>query len=488
MLPHSVESVGEGAFRECEMLTRASLSNKMTDLPNMLFYWCPRLTEIYIPVGIALSGTLNDYALFATDLKDVYFGGTQEQWAQSTLAEWTWFANATVYFNATGLADLALDGAAAALTENEGSVPEEPHVPEAEADPTIPEMPDVTAEPEETEMPDETEMPEETTEPVGEEEPAEIKEAEALPAEVLLPAEELLIPVSLSWNGNAPLATLLATHWGNVSYDSGGFASVRLYGLVPGAEYFILLTENGSGDVLYVGQSTADEMGWLSLTCGLKRESYDVSSQAFGPSMDLTYGEILLWRDGDGGTVLLVNCENELLLEGQDFELFITENGDGTAVVTAVGRGEYGGSVTAELYAVFYDPNGGENGPEGQVQLKGQSITLTVETPVHGEQSFAGWAENAAAAAPDYLPGDTYAGPGGTLYAVWVTPGMDVNFDGVTDVRDAAQILRYVHELPSVFGTESDDVEAARLAAADSDKDGTVTEQDAAAALARLVS
>ncbi len=498
-LPEGLVEIGAYAFESCTSLERVVLPRSLRILGNSAFYNCLYLETVSLgPVF----ESWDPGAFYGCDnLAYVNFRGTMSQWDELYL-EVPW--DCTVRFNSSLDGALEnLDGVSAPVeeiivpseiegekpaAENEGSVPEEPHVPEAEADPTIPEMPDVTAEPEETEMPDETEMPEETTEPVGEEEPAEIKEAEALPAEVLLPAEELLIPVSLSWNGNAPLATLLATHRGNVSYDSGGFASVRLYGLVPGAEYFILLTENGSGDVLYVGQSTADEMGWLSLTCGLKRESYDVSSQAFGPSMDLTYGEILLWRDGDGGTVLLVNCENELLLEGQDFELFITENGDGTAVVTAVGRGEYGGSVTAELYAVFYDPNGGENGPEGQVQLKGQSITLTVETPVHGEQSFAGWAEDAAAAAPDYLPGDTYAGPGGTMYAVWVTPGMDVNFDGVTDVRDAAQILRYVHELPSVFGTESDDVEAARLAAADSDKDGTVTEQDAAAALARLVS
>ena len=56
----------------------------------------------------------------------------------------------------------------------------------------------------------------------------------------------------------------------------------------------------------------------------------------------------------------------------------------------------------------------------------------------------------------------------------------DADNDGILSVRDAAQILRYLSALDSVFGsTGEDEIETARLRAADTDRDGSITDKDA---------
>ena len=101
LLPISVSSIGSYAFSENKMLKRITIPEGITDIGYKTFYACSALTEVTIPKGVT---RIDDYAFYAcrsltsitlpkslTDigdsafgsceqLRDIYFGGTAEQW------------------------------------------------------------------------------------------------------------------------------------------------------------------------------------------------------------------------------------------------------------------------------------------------------------------------------------------------------------------------------------------------------------------------
>ena len=80
----------------------------------------------------------------------------------------------------------------------------------------------------------------------------------------------------------------------------------------------------------------------------------------------------------------------------------------------------------ANNYSIIYDANNGSNAPVAQENLNyGETITLTTDEPQRIGYVFLGWALNASAVEPTYLPGasvkNLVSTSGGevTLYAVW---------------------------------------------------------------------
>ena len=77
-IPDSVTTMGESAFARCTEITSITLSNNLTGLSNGLFTACISLTSITIPNSVKSIGT--NVFLFASDLEEIKFNGTIEQW------------------------------------------------------------------------------------------------------------------------------------------------------------------------------------------------------------------------------------------------------------------------------------------------------------------------------------------------------------------------------------------------------------------------
>ena len=74
-IPDSVTSIGSFAFYYCEKLTSVTIPDGVTAIEDQTFFRAP-LTSITIPSSVTRIGMRN----FDSTLKDIYFGGSKEQW------------------------------------------------------------------------------------------------------------------------------------------------------------------------------------------------------------------------------------------------------------------------------------------------------------------------------------------------------------------------------------------------------------------------
>ena len=76
-LPVSLTDIGSGAFENCSSFSSIDLPQSIASVKNNTFRGCSSLRSIYIPSSVVMI----DYTAFMdTDLKDIYYGGTQAQW------------------------------------------------------------------------------------------------------------------------------------------------------------------------------------------------------------------------------------------------------------------------------------------------------------------------------------------------------------------------------------------------------------------------
>ena len=76
-LPESLTDIGEGAFENCSSLSSIALPQSLASVKNDTFRGCSSLRSINIPLSVVRI----DYTAFKdTDLKDIYYEGTQVQW------------------------------------------------------------------------------------------------------------------------------------------------------------------------------------------------------------------------------------------------------------------------------------------------------------------------------------------------------------------------------------------------------------------------
>ncbi|MCD8004098.1 MAG: leucine-rich repeat protein, partial [Oscillospiraceae bacterium] len=123
-IPDGVTSVGNTAFYRCHNLINVTIPDSVTCIDKWTFAQCTSLGNITIPDGVesikeyafygtALTAvviptsvtTIGDYAFEScSNLTDVYYSGTEEEWADITIGSSgnSYFANAAIHYSSTG--------------------------------------------------------------------------------------------------------------------------------------------------------------------------------------------------------------------------------------------------------------------------------------------------------------------------------------------------------------------------------------------------
>ena len=84
-IPDSVVSIGTWAFNNCTGLTSVTVSSNLTNISKATFFNCKELTCITLPSSIT---NIDSYAFsFCSNLKDIYYGGTQAQWNNISIGD-----------------------------------------------------------------------------------------------------------------------------------------------------------------------------------------------------------------------------------------------------------------------------------------------------------------------------------------------------------------------------------------------------------------
>lgn len=98
ILLNSVTSIGNRAFYKCTSLTEITILSGVTFIRDGAFLGCTSLASITIPNSVT---SIDEYAFYGcTKLQDVYFGGTQDQWAIITIGAGNeCLTNANIHYN-----------------------------------------------------------------------------------------------------------------------------------------------------------------------------------------------------------------------------------------------------------------------------------------------------------------------------------------------------------------------------------------------------
>ena len=78
-LPSKITFIGALAFEECTGLTSITIPENVTEIRNQAFYYCTALTMVELPKALQ---TVGDNAFYETKLQDVYYAGTEEDWGK----------------------------------------------------------------------------------------------------------------------------------------------------------------------------------------------------------------------------------------------------------------------------------------------------------------------------------------------------------------------------------------------------------------------
>ena len=83
-LPSTVNQIEQGAFWDCTGLTSVVIPKRVTELSMQLFEGCTSLTSLTLPKNLK---AIRIEALYNTRLMNIYFAGTEAQWAAVTVEE-----------------------------------------------------------------------------------------------------------------------------------------------------------------------------------------------------------------------------------------------------------------------------------------------------------------------------------------------------------------------------------------------------------------
>ena len=97
-IPDGVTSIGAGAFSDCTGVTSVTIPSGVTSIGERAFYKCT-LKNVTIPSSVT---SIGDWAfIFVSNLTDIYYTGTEAQWASIAKFEDSFLTNATIHYNWT---------------------------------------------------------------------------------------------------------------------------------------------------------------------------------------------------------------------------------------------------------------------------------------------------------------------------------------------------------------------------------------------------
>ena len=99
IIPDSVSSIGDYAFRGCKFLTAIVIPDSVTYIGDYAFYGCISLTTLVIPDNVTSIG--EKAFTNCSSLTDVYYTGTEEQWKAIIGGYSDYFTSATIHYNYT---------------------------------------------------------------------------------------------------------------------------------------------------------------------------------------------------------------------------------------------------------------------------------------------------------------------------------------------------------------------------------------------------
>ena len=99
-IPDTVKTIGDYAFCNCQSLKSVEIPNSVTKIGTSSFSHCTALECVEIPSGVK---EISDRAFYnCTGLTDVYYSGTEAEWAAVTIGENnSSLADATIHFGST---------------------------------------------------------------------------------------------------------------------------------------------------------------------------------------------------------------------------------------------------------------------------------------------------------------------------------------------------------------------------------------------------
>lgn len=97
-IPDSVTNIGYYAFYDCDSLTTVTIPSGVKAVVDQSFSYCNALTSVTIPESVTTVGISAFEG--CTALTDLYYGGTQQQWATTELGANSYVLNAvTIHCN-----------------------------------------------------------------------------------------------------------------------------------------------------------------------------------------------------------------------------------------------------------------------------------------------------------------------------------------------------------------------------------------------------
>ena len=107
IIPGSVTTISKRAFSGCTSLVSITIPDGVVTIDDNAFYGCTSLENITIPKSVTKMGSRSDVFYECISLKDVYYGGTEDDWRYEvsscpTLDKYIRQGKVTIHFNSEG--------------------------------------------------------------------------------------------------------------------------------------------------------------------------------------------------------------------------------------------------------------------------------------------------------------------------------------------------------------------------------------------------
>ena len=140
-IPNNATRIWERAFNGCHSLPSITIPNSVTSIGNGAFRECSSLTSVTIPASVT---SIEEIAFAGCDkLKDVHYGGTEEQWKAITIGDVNDpLKNATIHYSGDSGDDTPTEYAVTTAAAQNGTVTVRPENAKAGETVTVTPKPD----------------------------------------------------------------------------------------------------------------------------------------------------------------------------------------------------------------------------------------------------------------------------------------------------------------------------------------------------------